>query len=46
MVDDLHALCDAIEAGIPLEQAATVRTVRIANEIPSPEPAATDRGGG
>src|SRR5215469_9621352 len=25
MVDGLHELCDAIESGIPLEQAATVR---------------------
>jgi DNA-binding transcriptional regulator YiaG len=25
MVDGLHEVCDAIEAGIPLEQAATVR---------------------
>jgi DNA-binding transcriptional regulator YiaG len=29
MVGGLHALCDAIEAGTPLEQVATVRTFRI-----------------
>jgi hypothetical protein len=28
MVDGLHAICDAVEAGIPLEQVATVRTSR------------------
>jgi DNA-binding transcriptional regulator YiaG len=38
MVDDLHAVCDAVESGIPLERAATVRTFRINAEIPSPSP--------
>jgi DNA-binding transcriptional regulator YiaG len=36
MVDDLHAVCDAIESGVPLERAATVRTLRINTEIPAP----------
>jgi putative transcriptional regulator len=26
MVEGLHALCDAVEAGVPLEKAVTVRT--------------------
>jgi hypothetical protein len=29
MVDEVHALCDAVESGVPLERAATVRTVRV-----------------
>jgi DNA-binding transcriptional regulator YiaG len=36
MVDDLHAVCDAIESGVPLERAATVRTFRINTEILAP----------
>jgi DNA-binding transcriptional regulator YiaG len=38
MVDDLHAVCDAIESGVPLERAATVRLLRINTEIPAPSP--------
>jgi DNA-binding transcriptional regulator YiaG len=38
MVEDLHAVCDAIESGIPLERAATVRTIRINPTIPAPSP--------
>ncbi len=36
LVDDLHAVCDAIESGVPLERAATVRTFRINTGIPAP----------
>ena len=38
MVDELHAVCDAVEAGIPLERVATVRTFRsgAATRAPSP----------
>ena len=28
MVDGLHAICDAVQAGVPLERVATVRTFR------------------
>jgi putative transcriptional regulator len=28
-VEELHALCDAVEAGVPLEKAAKVRTTAI-----------------
>jgi DNA-binding transcriptional regulator YiaG len=38
MVDDLHAICDAVESGIPLERVATVRTFRVRAEIPAPSP--------
>jgi putative transcriptional regulator len=38
MVDDLHAICDAVETGIPLEGVATVRTFRVPAEIPAPSP--------
>jgi DNA-binding transcriptional regulator YiaG len=38
MVDGLHAVCDAIESGIPLERAATVRTLRIPSDVPPPSP--------
>jgi DNA-binding transcriptional regulator YiaG len=38
MVDDLHAICDAVESGIPLERAATVRTFRVRAEVPTPSP--------
>src|SRR5262249_35737785 len=38
MVEDLHAVCDAIESGVPLERAATVRTIRINPTIPAPSP--------
>jgi putative transcriptional regulator len=38
MVDDLHAVCDAVESGIPLERVATVRAVRVRAEIPTPSP--------
>ncbi len=38
MVDDLHAVCDAVESGIPLERVATVRAVRVRVEIPTPSP--------
>jgi putative transcriptional regulator len=29
MVDGLHALCAAVEAGVPIEKVATVRTFRM-----------------
>ncbi len=38
MVDDLHAVCDAVESGIPLERVATVRTHRIRREAPRLSP--------
>ncbi len=38
MVDDLHAVCEAIESGVPLERAATVRTVRINPDVTAPSP--------
>ena len=38
MVDDLHAVCDAVESGTPLERVATVRTHRIRREAPRPSP--------
>jgi DNA-binding transcriptional regulator YiaG len=38
MVDGLHAVCDAIESGVPLERAATVRTLRIPSDVPPPSP--------
>jgi DNA-binding transcriptional regulator YiaG len=38
MVDELHAVCDAVEAGIPLEQVATVRTLRIGASTRAPSP--------
>ena len=31
MVDELHAICDAVEAGVPLERVPTVRTFRNAD---------------
>src|SRR5262249_14317983 len=37
-VDGLHAVCDAIESGIPLERAAKVRTLRIHSDVPKPSP--------
>jgi putative transcriptional regulator len=38
MVEDLHAVCDAIEAGVPLERVATVRAYRIDVELPALNP--------
>ncbi len=38
MVDGLHAVCDAIESGIPPERAATLRTLRIPSDVPPPSP--------
>ncbi len=34
MVEGLHAICDAVEAGVPLEQVATVRTYQIDINLP------------
>lgn len=34
MVDGLHAICDAVEAGVPLERVATVRTYQIDITLP------------
>jgi putative transcriptional regulator len=38
MVDSLHAVCDAIESGVPLERAATDHTLRIPSHVPPPSP--------
>ena len=38
MVDELHAVCNAVEAGVPLERVATVRTFRIAATARTPSP--------
>src|SRR4051812_37405975 len=38
MVDSLHAGCDAIQSGVPLVRAATVRTLRIPSDVPPPSP--------
>ena len=38
MVDDLHAICDAVESGIPPERVARVRTFRVPDETPPPSP--------
>ncbi len=34
MVEELHAICDAVEAGVRLEQVATVRTCAIDVRLP------------
>ena len=34
MVEGLHAVCDAVEAGVPLEKVATVRTCTIDVRLP------------
>ena len=39
MVEGLHAICDALEAGVPLEKAATVRTCTIDVRLPEMSPA-------
>ena len=38
MVDELHVICEAVEAGSELEQVATVRTVRLPGGVPTPSP--------
>jgi putative transcriptional regulator len=38
VVEELHALCDAVEAGVPLEKAATVRTSTISAQSPALSP--------
>jgi DNA-binding transcriptional regulator YiaG len=38
MVDDLHSVCDAVEAGVPLERVATVRAFRIGAAARAPSP--------
>jgi putative transcriptional regulator len=38
MVAGLHAACDAIEAGVPLERVATVRTYQIDVTLPTLSP--------
>ncbi|HEX8200030.1 MAG TPA: helix-turn-helix domain-containing protein [Isosphaeraceae bacterium] len=40
MVDGLHALCDAVEAGTPVERLASVRTCQIDLTPPELSPAA------
>jgi DNA-binding transcriptional regulator YiaG len=35
MVENLHALCDAVEAGVPMERVATVRTYQIDVTLPT-----------
>jgi DNA-binding transcriptional regulator YiaG len=35
MVEGLHAICDAVEAGVPLERVATVRTYQIDITLPT-----------
>ena len=44
MVDELHAICDAVESGIPLERVATVRTIRVRTMHPSPDEIRAIRG--
>src|SRR3954452_19974491 len=39
MVEGLHAICDAVEAGVPLEKVATVRTCSIDVRLPEISPA-------
>src|SRR5689334_7693725 len=38
MVEELHALCDAVEAGVPLARAATIRTSTISARPPALSP--------
>ena len=40
LVEGLHHLCDALEAGAPLERVATVRTYQIAFTLPDLGPTA------
>ncbi len=39
MVEGLHAVCDAIEAGVSIERVATVRTTRSTSLSPRSAPA-------
>jgi putative transcriptional regulator len=38
IVDDLHAICDAVESGVPLERVATVRSLRVPGKTSTPTP--------